>query len=283
VTPIIERLAIRAATAYVKLTRAAPIERRQTDQFPMRVTRVADLGCGMRRLTFAAEPFGSFERSGPDEYFGLLIPRAGTELHLPDPAQVNVRAEVARMPEAERPDLRWYTIRSHRPEAGEIDVDILTHGDSGPGSAWALRAQPGEPAGFRSGGGLYRGDETDGPQLLMADETALPALAAVLEARSAAGLSDADLRIHVEVPDRALVGAYPIPDHATIHSRGHQAPGALVVPAVSGEGNGGLQYAWLCGESGMVTTLRRHLVNHARIDRRSILFTGYWKLGEARG
>ncbi|GIH23630.1 hypothetical protein Aph01nite_19400 [Acrocarpospora phusangensis] len=40
-------------------------------------------------------------------------------------------------------------------------------------------------------------------------------------------------------------------------------------------------YAWLAGEAGAITDLRRHLVRAIGIDRSHIAFMGYWKLGRA--
>jgi len=40
-------------------------------------------------------------------------------------------------------------------------------------------------------------------------------------------------------------------------------------------------YAWACGESDLATGARRVLVRHG-VDRRSIYFCGYWKLGSPR-
>ncbi len=37
-------------------------------------------------------------------------------------------------------------------------------------------------------------------------------------------------------------------------------------------------FAWLAGESGVVRALRRHLINERGVDKRSIEFTGYWRL-----
>jgi NADPH-dependent ferric siderophore reductase len=37
------------------------------------------------------------------------------------------------------------------------------------------------------------------------------------------------------------------------------------------------RYAWLAGESGTVTSLRRHLVGERGMDRRAIAFMGYWR------
>jgi NADPH-dependent ferric siderophore reductase len=40
-------------------------------------------------------------------------------------------------------------------------------------------------------------------------------------------------------------------------------------------------YAWIAGESAVVTSLRRHLVNDLGMDRRQVAFMGYWRRGVA--
>ena len=40
-------------------------------------------------------------------------------------------------------------------------------------------------------------------------------------------------------------------------------------------------YAWIAGESGVVTTLRRHLVKELGMDRHQVAFMGYWRRGVA--
>ena len=40
-------------------------------------------------------------------------------------------------------------------------------------------------------------------------------------------------------------------------------------------------YAWLAGEAGAVARLRRHLVRDLAVDRRSVAFMGYWRLGHS--
>ena len=40
-------------------------------------------------------------------------------------------------------------------------------------------------------------------------------------------------------------------------------------------------YFWIAGESGVVTTLRRHLVKDRGIDRAQVAFMGYWRRGVA--
>ncbi|PFG42983.1 NADPH-dependent ferric siderophore reductase [Isoptericola jiangsuensis] len=40
-------------------------------------------------------------------------------------------------------------------------------------------------------------------------------------------------------------------------------------------------YAWFAGEAGVIKTLRRHLVTHRGVDRKSVAFMGYWRRGRA--
>lgn len=53
---------------------------------------------------------------------------------------------------------------------------------------------------------------------------------------------------------------------ADLHSVGHDLDGL---------------YAWIAGESRVVTTLRRALVKELEIDRRQVAFMGYWRQGVA--
>ena len=36
--------------------------------------------------------------------------------------------------------MRNYTVRNHRPESGEMDIDFVAHGDEGAAGAWAQQA-----------------------------------------------------------------------------------------------------------------------------------------------
>lgn len=292
----LDRAVERAARAYGRRTRAPMPERTDRACLRARVGAAADLCAGLRRITLHAPELATFTRCGSDEYVGLLMPRPGTPLRLPDPGAAHVRAGVAAMPEAKRPDLRWYTIRAHRPQAAEVDLDIVTHGTSGPGSAWALRTRPGDEVGVHTGGALYLDpgdDPAAGPgprrELLVADETALPGLAAIVDAweGSARGPGAArSAEIHVEVPDAALADAYELPAGTRVHVRGAGAPGSAVRPALAALAAerrvDAFGYAWVCGEAGTATGVRRDLVE-AGLDRRRIVFSGFWKRGQARG
>jgi NADPH-dependent ferric siderophore reductase len=274
----LERLQVKVLDAAASLVMAPTTQRSVYDQFTMTVARTADLAPRVRRVTFHAEEFGDYVHTGPDECFGLLMPPPGAGgLTMPSADRINVRQAIRRLPEDRRPDLRWYTIRRLRRAEREIDVDFVLHGDEGPGSRWASRAEAGQEVGFRAGSATYRPTH-DGPRLLAADETALPALSAILETHR----GDPDVRAFVEVPDEdhRLPIATDVP--VTWLFRGGDAPGSRLVPAVRDADTTGLGYAWLCGESALATGLRRHLVKDRGVDRRRILFSGYWRVGAAR-
>ncbi|MGO1165129.1 MAG: siderophore-interacting protein [Janibacter sp.] len=281
-----DKVVFGAARLWYRNTMADVAERDGQAQFEATVARVRDLNPVVRRVTLAAPELTGYALAGPDEYFGLLMPGADGRLHMPDAERTNVRAAITEMPEDEQPGLRWYTVRELRRSQGEVDVDIVTHGDSGPGSAWAVTAKVGDPVGFRSGGALYTTFDAQ-RQLFVADETAVPALLAILEERERRGLNGLGQGViaHVEAPSAATLAGMELPVQITIHERGDADPGTAVHAALSDDATStsDLDYAWLCGEAGLATSLRRHLVQEVGMDKKAITFSGYWKLGAARG
>ncbi len=141
-----DRFTLKAATKAAELLMAPANRREVFDQFVMTVTAVTELSEHMRRITFHAPELASFEVTGPDEYFGLLM-ATGRELVMPADDRINVRSSLRAMPEDTRPDLRWYTVRAHRPDVAEIEVDFVVHGDAGPGTRWAAARSRGQ-SGF---------------------------------------------------------------------------------------------------------------------------------------
>lgn len=246
--------------------------------FAARVTAVRDLTPHMRRLTIAAAEFADYAPAGPDEYLGLLLPRdESAALVLPaNDGTENIRAAVAAIPDEERPDLRWYTLRDHRPEDREIDVDFVVHGDEGPGTRFAGRARVGSALGIRECTALYAPLPETRSRVIIGDESSLPAIARILEATEAP-----ETHVFIEVSDAAekqdLAGA------VTWVERQGELPGVRLQQAVrAAELPEVIDYAWVCGERLAVQELRRHLVDRG-VSKDRITFSGYWRLGEARG
>ena len=81
-----------------------------------------------------------------------------------------------------RPTIRTYTVRRFDASAGELDVDFVLHAGHGPAAAWARDARPGAWVGVSEPGGRYAPDPTADFHVVIGDETALPAVATVLDA-----------------------------------------------------------------------------------------------------
>lgn len=281
-TATLTRLRDTVVRAAYSRTMAMPVERLDHACFPVTVSAVRDLTPRLRRLTLAAPELSGYRTLGPDEFFGLVMPPAGHPLPpLPQDGSPNPRGAFDHLPEAEQPAIRWYTVRAHRPAAGELDVDVVTHGDAGPGSAWVLEAAVGSVAGFQTGTACYRTDAPSGDHVVVGDETAVPAISAILEQQR----DDVTTHVFVEVPERADVTELlpPAQGSLTVLERGAARPGSLLVPAVAAAAFPTPVYAWVAGEQSTVTQVRRHLVGERSMDRRSVYFCPYWILGRPRG
>lgn len=247
--------------------------------FAARVTAAEQVTPGMRRLTITAPELADYEHMGPDEYLGLLLPRAeDAPLVLPQAERADaIRAAVAELPEEVRPELRWYTLRGHRPADAEIDVDFVVHGDEGPGTRFARRARPGSALGIRECTALYDPPPGVRTQVIAGDESAIPAIARILESAPSGVLTRAFIET-ADRRDRQDLGA----EVAWVDREGR--PGAALERAVrSAELPGGIDYAWVCAERWGVQRIRRHLVDDRGVAKSRIVFSGYWRLGEARG
>lgn len=272
------------------LTRAAfarsmsmPMERSVHALFRVQVTAVEELTSVMRRLTLQAPELSHFEPLGPDEFFGLVMPPQGHPLpDLPqDPDSPTPRGRFDGLPEQERPEVRWYTVRAHRPSLGEVDVDVVTHGDAGPGTSWVRRAEVGSVAGFQTGTSAYRTEGVGGTQVIAGDETALPAISRIIEELPAA----VEAHIFLEVPARRDVPALPTAPGATITlvERGDGEPGSALLPAVREAQLPWPSSAWIAGEQSAVAAVRRHLIRELGAEKRSVYFCPYWIVGKPRG
>lgn len=257
--------------------------------FRAEVVRTQRLSPHMLRVTFGGPDLSGCTSAGHDQRIKLFFPRPGqTEPIVPEGQ--DWFAEFRAMPDDIRPPIRTFTISALRTEVHEVDVDFVLHGDLGPASTWAGRATPGDRVAILGPdarhtpilGYEYRpGADTDWT-LLAGDETALPAIAAILSAMPADRQALVFLEVESPLEMRPLDCAAGV--QVTWLSRGG-APavgGGLLREAVSRAGfPAGRPYAWLAGESSAITDLRRHLVRERGIDKKDVYFSGYWLLGSS--
>lgn len=206
--------------------------------FDAQVARVQHLSPTFLRVTFAGEQLAEYADLGLDARMKIVLPdAAGGHRHLPRGADWFGIWRV--LPDEQRNPIRTYTTRAVRPEQGEVDVDMVLHGDSGPASRWANRLQVGQPAVLMGpnaladgphGGVEFRVPTDARPVLLAGDETAAPAITVILEQLPAHTTGAVLLEVPLEA-DRLEVRA-PAGVEVTWLARGEQPHGTLLVPAV---------------------------------------------------
>ena len=175
--------------------------------FDVTVTSVQELSPNFRRITFGGYALRDFGVHGDtlDLRIKLMIPSLaadGTPLPLPvfNMAEAGWYREWLAMDPAVRGSMRTYTVRNARLDTvyPEIDVDFVMHfddkGHGGPAANWALNAKPGDAitivgpnnrAAHCVTAETYSGIEWRpglAQRILLAgDETAVPAISAILE------------------------------------------------------------------------------------------------------
>ncbi|MBB3052763.1 NADPH-dependent ferric siderophore reductase [Prauserella isguenensis] len=237
------------------------------------------------RVTFTGDDLRGFVTAAPDQYVKVFFPRGGrTRPELPPPIEGDTtswyRTYLA-MPDEVRPPMRTYTVRAFRPERRELDIDFVLHPDGGPASTWAAGASAGDEVALMGPHGLYAVPGDTAWQLLVGDESAVPAIAAILEQLPA----DACARVFIEVgdPGDRIDLSCPAADvDVRWIVRGPDAYGDAVLDAVrTADLPTAAPYAWLAGEAELVKFARRHLVRDRGVDKRAITFTGYWRCGRS--
>lgn len=206
--------------------------------FRATVARVVRLTPHFTRVTFGGDELAGFGTAGLDQRVKVVLPLPGTGF-ADFPEVDDWYGAWRELPTERRNPFRTYTIRAVRPELREVDIDFVAHGDAGPGSAWATRAQagdeiilvgPDELSEGRTIGIDWRPGAVD-TVLLAGDETAAPAICAILESLPA----DASGAAIIEIPSADDALAVRSPEGVEVRwlpRAGGRAHGERLVPAV---------------------------------------------------
>ena len=242
----------------------------------VRVVTARRISKRFRRVTFGG--LERFHPVGPDQFVYVLMPPPGRdELTIDESFRWT---DVPGMPESDRPVGAYYTVRHHRPEAGEVDCDFFLHEPAGVASAWATQAVTGRRAALW--GPRTAWDPPIGIDwwLLIADETGLPATAAILESLGEDAVGRAFLEVDADGAD------YPIPappgvqvtwlrrsrpEEPGLTTRLLDAVRDLSIPTAANV------YAWGGAEARAVTDVRHHLRRVVGLDRTQVSTTRYWR------
>ena len=225
------------------------------------IDRIQSITPHMKRITIDGRGLPNLRPGLPAQWFKVFVPA----------------------PVSGRSSGRAYTVRRFDPETGALDIDFALHGDSGPVSAWAERAQVGSVFEIsdvhpRSG---FSVQPATSNYLLFGDETGLPAIGAILESLPAHARAQVFVEVNDAGEEQQLTSRAAL-TLTWLHRAGDRrqssislevAARAMDVPECAA--------IWIAAESGQVAAMRRVLVKERVLDRGSVYATGYWKRGEA--
>ena len=190
--------------------------------YRVRVARVERLSPHFRRIVFIGDDLVGFGTDGYDQRIKLLLPPPSgiwPDPLLFDPDAIRRGSWYERwraLPPARRYVMRTYTIRRADPSRHEVTIDFVIHDDPGPAGSFAMRARPGDEAAI-VGPVAASPDSAIGIDfhpgyadrlLLVGDETAVPAVGAILGSLLRGGWEGIGVAL-IEVPTSEDAVALP--------------------------------------------------------------------------
>ena len=177
-----------------------------------------------------------------------------------------------------RPVVRTYTPRRYDPAAKILEIQFLLHGE-GPASDWARQAKPGDKLAVGGPGGRFSLEPAADHWWLAADESAIPAVATLLEALPETASVDAHIEVDGPEDEIELGG----PAKATVtwhHRRDHSSFGAELRTAARGAAIGDGARIWVACEAAAMRDIRRYFTRERAIPVTQLVTRGYWRAGE---
>ncbi|HEU0190079.1 MAG TPA: siderophore-interacting protein [Mycobacterium sp.] len=192
------------------------------------------------------------------------------------------------LPAGRRPVIRSLTVRRADAAVDELSIDVTVHGEHGVLGPWATGARPGQPVFLMGPGGAYAPDPAADWHLLAGDESALPAIAAALEALPPDAVGHAF--VEIAGPEHEIDLAAPEGMRLNWVYRGGRADlvgddragdRAPLIEAVTGA-------PWLPGQvqvfihgeaQAVMLNLRPYIRNTRGVDAKWASISGYWRRG----
>lgn len=242
---------------------------------PLRQTRMAHLKRSVRltpsmqRVTLEGDELAGFQEGREGAHLKIMLPAR-------QQSESDFAAQIAHGPR--RPITRTYTVRHHRPDMGEIDIDFALHPE-GRACHWAVSAQPGDFVAIAGPGAKKLTDFSADWFLMVADMTAIPAAAAALEdmPRDCRGhavfeIASWDDRQPFQAPPGIDICWLINPAPHIANDRQLQIVKSLPWP----EGSPGV---FVAGESSVMKSVRQYLTEERGLSRKGLYASAYWKIG----
>jgi NADPH-dependent ferric siderophore reductase len=226
-------------------------------------------------ITFGGDGLAEFEPSpSPDSYVNVAIPPPDAPYTAPFDLD-----ELKSLDRRLRPFRRRYTVRHWSPIRRKLTLDFVVHGARGIGGPWAANARMGDALVLTGPAGSYRPDDTADWHLLVGDESAVPAIAAVLESLPSG--TSAVVRLLCDGPAHEFdLAPGRAPDIAWLQRTGGALDEELLVNSVRDlDFPRGRAAAFVHGEAAETRAVRRHLLADRELSVDQLSCSPYWRRG----
>ncbi|WP_420174406.1 siderophore-interacting protein [Luteococcus sp. OSA5] len=181
---------------------------------------------------------------------------------------------------------RTYTIRHHDPVEGRMVIDFVVHGAQGIAGPWAAAAQVGDQITFGGLGGAWHPDEAADHHIFIGDESAIPAIAAALDALPHTARATAFLEVadeSVRPPLRPLPGLEVVWVDRAPDGGSAAAPYGVLLAHKVREAHfpQGRLSLFVHGNAEMIKDVRRNLFVERGLAKQDVSISGYWRTGLA--
>lgn len=241
-----------------------------------RVLRTSRLTPGLVRVVLGGDGLAGFVmpqvRGGDatDAYVNIAVPPEGAAYGpVFDPREVRDSQSREAWPARRR-----YTVSSWDTASQELTLDFVVHGEEGVAGPWAARAAEGDVLVLEGPGGGYRPRPDAAAYLLVGDESALPAIAASMQAVPAG--RPLTVLLVCDGPDHEI--DLPTDADLDLQWRHRDGSGQELLDALRT-----VDLAWhdVCsfvhGEADEVRALRRHLLVDRGVPRAEMSCSPYWR------
>ena len=243
-------------------------ERPRKARYEATVQQVQRLTPRMIRVIFGGPQLAAFNWNGPAAHIKLFLGALSSDADA-------------------RPLSRTYTPRRFDAARHELTVDFVLHGE-GPGSSWAAQAQQGQPMVIAGPGRCYALDGQIDWLFVVGDESAIPAVATILEAVPDSVRTEVLLEVNDAADEFALAAtgsnvsirwlhrAQPITADNGARAGAELAAGVAAFAQPAGSGR-----VYVACEADAMRGIRRQLLQQLGLPREWVTTRGYWKQGAA--